>query len=230
MQSFVRPGTSRSYGKPARRVQSRRAVLAGALAALVAPARAADRPIRIVVLGDSLSAGFGLGAQDALPAKLEKALKAKGYAVEIANAGVSGDTAANGLARLDWSVPDGTDAVIVELGGNDALRGADPKATRASLDAIIRRLKERHIAVLLAGMLAPRNLGADYAKAFDPIYPELAAQYGLILYPFIADGVLGESAMTQADGMHPTAAGVDVMVARMLPKVEELIVRVKGAS
>jgi acyl-CoA thioesterase-1 len=205
-------------------------MLAGALAALVAPARAADRPIRIVVLGDSLSAGFGLGAADALPAKLERALKTKGYAVEITNAGVSGDTAANGLARLDWSVPDGTDAVIVELGANDALRGADPKATRASLDAIIRRLQERHIAVLLAGMLAPRNLGADYAKAFDPIYPELAAQYGLILYPFIADGVLGESALTQADGMHPTAAGVDVMAARMLPKVEELIARVKGAS
>jgi acyl-CoA thioesterase I len=159
------------------------------------PAFAQERPVRIVVLGDSLSAGFGLGAQDALPAKLARALKVKGLAVEIANAGVSGDTAAGGLARLDWSVPDGTDAVILELGANDALRGADPKATRASLDTTIRRLKERKIAVLLAGMLAPRNLGPDYAKAFDPIYPELAAEHGLILYPFILDGIAGDQAL-----------------------------------
>src|SRR5204862_4532638 len=144
----------------------------------------ADRPVRIVVLGDSLSAGLGLPAQDTLPAKLERALRAKGVAVEIQNAGVSGDTAAGGLARLDWSVPDGTDAVILELGANDALRGADPKQTRAALNAIIRRLKERRIAVLLAGMLAPRNLGEDYARGFDPIYPELAAAHGLVLYPF----------------------------------------------
>ena len=189
---------------------------------------AAERPIRIVVLGDSLSAGFGLAAQDALPAKLERALKAKGIAVTIANAGVSGDTAAGGLSRLDWSVPDGTDAVIVELGANDALRGSDPKATRAALEQIIKRLKERRIAVLLAGMLAPRNLGPDYAKAFDPIYPELAAAHDLVFYPFIADGVMGDRALNQPDGMHPTAAGVDVMVARMLPKAEELIARVKA--
>jgi acyl-CoA thioesterase-1 len=194
------------------------------------PVQAADRPLRVVVLGDSLSAGFGLSAADALPAKLERALKAKGLAVEIANAGVSGDTAAGGLARLDWSVPDGTDAVILELGANDALRGVDPKTTRDSLDAIIRRLKERRIAVLLAGMLAPRNLGADYAKAFDAIYPELAAQHGLIFYPFILDGVAGEPALNQGDGMHPTAAGIDVMVSRMLPKVEELVAWLKGGS
>ena len=189
---------------------------------------AADRPIRIVVLGDSLSAGFGLAAQDALPAKLERALKAKGIAVAIANAGVSGDTAAGGLSRLDWSVPDGTDAVILELGANDALRGSDPKATRAALEQIIKRLKERRIVVLLAGMLAPRNLGPDYAKAFDPIYPELAAAHDLVFYPFIADGVMGDRALNQADGIHPTAAGVDVMVARMLPKAEELIARVRA--
>jgi len=193
-------------------------------------AQAADRPVRIVVLGDSLSAGLGLPAQDTLPAKLERALRAKGVAVEIQNAGVSGDTAAGGLARLDWSVPDGTDAVILELGANDALRGSDPKATRAALDAIIRRLQERRIAVLLAGMLAPRNLGPDYAKAFDPIYPELAAAHSLILYPFIAEGVAGDPALNQPDGIHPTAAGVDVMVSRMLPKVEELIGRLKRAS
>ena len=189
---------------------------------------AAERPIRIVVLGDSLSAGFGLAGQDALPAKLERALKAKGIAVAIANAGVSGDTAAGGLSRLDWSVPDGPDAVILELGANDALRGSDPKATRAALEQIIKRLKERRIAVLLAGMLAPRNYGPDYAKAFDPIYPELAAAHDLVFYPFIADGVMGDRALNQPDGIHPTAAGVDVMVARMLPKAEELIARVKA--
>jgi acyl-CoA thioesterase-1 len=229
MRSFVRPGTDRSYGTEGAPVQpSRRAVLALGLAAIAGPARAADRPLRIVVLGDSLSAGLGLAGQDALPAKLERALKAKGIAVEIANAGVSGDTAANGLARLDWSVPEGTEAVILELGANDALRGGDPKVTRAALEAIIRRLKERRIAVLLAGMLAPRNLGADYAKAFDPIYPELAAAHDLVFYPFIADGVIGDAALNQADGIHPTAAGVDAIVGRMLPKVEELIGRVKA--
>jgi len=186
--------------------------------------------VRIVVLGDSLSAGFGLAAQDALPAKLERALKAKGRAVTIANAGVSGDTAAGGLSRLGWSVPDGTDAVILELGANDALRGNDPKATRASLEAIITKLKARKIAVLLAGMLAPRNLGPDYAKDFDPIYPDLAAQYGLILYPFLLDGVAGDAALNQADGLHPTAAGVDVIVRGMLPRAEELIARVTAAG
>jgi len=190
-----------------------------------------DRPVRIVVLGDSLSAGLGLPLQDALPAKLERVLKAKGFSVEITNAGVSGDTAAGGLARLDWSVPEGTDAVILELGANDALRGNDPKATRASLEAIIKKLRERKIATLLAGMLAPRNLGPEYANVFDAIYPELAAQYGLILYPFIAEGVAGEAALNQADGIHPTAAGVDIIVSRMLPRVEDLITRVRaGAS
>jgi acyl-CoA thioesterase-1 len=193
-------------------------------------ASAAERPIRIVVLGDSLAAGFGLAAPDALPAKLERALKAKGIAVAIENAGVSGDTPAGGLARLDWSVGDGTDAVILELGANDALRGSDPKATRTALEAIIQRLKERRIAVLLAGMLAPRNFGPDYVRAFDAIYPELAAAHDLVLYPFILDGVAGDRALNQPDGIHPTAAGVDVMVQGMLPKVEELVARVKAAK
>jgi acyl-CoA thioesterase-1 len=192
--------------------------------------RAADRPMRIVVLGDSLSAGFGLAAPDALPAKLERALKAKGHNVTIENAGVSGDTAAGGLARLDWSVADGTDAVILELGANDALRGADPKQTRAALEAIVRKLKERRIAVLLAGMLAPRNLGPDYVQAFDAIYPELAAEHGLIFYPFILDGVAGERALNQGDGIHPTAAGVDIMVKGLLPKVEELVARARAGK
>ena len=195
----------------------------------ILPATAAERPVRIVVLGDSLSAGFGLGAGEALPAKLERALKAKGLPVQIENAGVSGDTAAGGLARLDWSVPEGTDAVILELGANDALRGADPKATRASLQAIIKKLKDRKIAVLLAGMLAPRNFGLDYVAAFDPIYPQLAAEHGLILYPFILDGVGGDKSLNQADGIHPTAAGVDIMVRGLLPKAEELVAQVRAA-
>lgn len=200
------------------------------IAAMLTPATAEQRAVRIVVLGDSLSAGLGLAASDALPAKLERALKAKGVAVAIENAGVSGDTTAGGLARLDWAVGEGTDVVILELGANDALRGIDPKATRAALETIITRLKERRIAVLLAGMLAPRNLGPDYVKAFDPIYPELAAAHGVILYPFILEGVAGEAALNQADGIHPTAAGVDVMVKGLLPKVEELIARVKAGK
>jgi acyl-CoA thioesterase-1 len=163
-----------------------------------------------------------------LPARLERALKAGGVAVAIENAGVSGDTATGGLSRLDWSVPDGTDAVILELGANDALRGGDPKVTRAALDEIIRRLKQRQIAVLLAGMLAPRNYGPDYAAAFDPIYPELAAKHDLVFYPFILEGVAGDPALNLPDGLHPTAAGVDVIVARMLPKAEELIARVRN--
>ena len=199
------------------------------VAAALMPAAAADRPVRIVALGDSLTAGLGLGAADAFPAKLERALKAKGLAVTIENAGVSGDTTAGGLGRLDWSIPEGTDAVILELGANDALRGIDPKLARTALDTIIRRLKDRRIAVLLAGMLAPRNLGPDYAKAFDPIYPELAATYGLLLYPFFLDGIAGDAAFNQPDGLHPTAAGVDVIVSRILPKAEELVARVRAA-
>ena len=236
MRSFDQPGpnASRSYGKPARPVQRAgwaiMALVCFGIVATVLTAGAAERPVRIVVLGDSLSAGFGLAAPDALPARLERALKAKGLAVTIENAGVSGDTVAGGLARLDWSVGEGTDAVILELGANDALRGADPKATRAALEAIITRLKGRRIAVLLAGMLAPRNFGPDYVKAFDAIYPELAAAHDLILYPFILQGVAGDRALNQSDGLHPTAAGVDVMVQGMLPQVEELVARVKARA
>jgi len=218
---------------------SRRTALAGTflvtfLAALffalatIATARAADAPVRIVMLGDSITAGLGLPAQDALPAKLEKALKARGRDVTIQNAGVSGDTSTGGLARLDWSVGDGTDAVIIELGANDALRGSDPKLTQKALDTIITRLRERKIAVLLAGMLAPRNLGEDYREAFDPIYPALAAAHGVVFYPFILDGVAANPALNQGDGIHPTAAGVDIIVERLLPKVEELVGRVRA--
>jgi acyl-CoA thioesterase-1 len=233
MRSFNSGHADRSYGKPARPVQrSWLATVALACFAIIAAALtagAAERPLRIVVLGDSLAAGFGLAASDALPAKLERALKAKGLAVTIENAGVSGDTAAGGLARLDWSVGAGTDAVILELGANDALRGSDPKATRAALEAIITRLKQRGIAVLLAGMLAPRNFGPDYVQAFDAIYPELAAAHGLVLYPFILEGIAGDRALNQSDGIHPTAAGVDVMVKGLLPKVEDLIARLNAA-
>ena len=153
----------------------------------------------------------------------------KGLAVEVANAGVSGDTSADGLARLDWSVPDDADAVILELGANDALRGIDPQRTRAALDAIVQRLAARRIPVLLAGMRAPPNMGADYAKDFDAIYPELAAAHAVIFYPFFLDGVAAERGLNQGDGLHPTAAGVDVIVARLLPKAEELIARARTA-
>ena len=183
--------------------------------------------MKVVVLGDSLSAGYGLPVEAAFPAKLAQALKAKGIAATIVNAGVSGDTASGGLGRLDWSVPDGTDAVIVELGANDALRGVDPKLTNKALDGILTKLKDRKIAVLLAGMQSPRNMGPDYVRDFDGIFPALAATHGSVFYPFFLDGVATDSNLNQGDGMHPNAAGVDVIVARIMPKVEELIARVR---
>ncbi|MGL4289833.1 MAG: arylesterase [Phreatobacter sp.] len=181
------------------------------------------REVKLVVLGDSLSAGYQLSAADAFPAKLQAALRARGQAVSVENAGVSGDTSTGGLERVDWSVADGTDAVILELGANDALRGLDPAITRRNLDSIIARLKERRIEVLMAGMLAPPNMGAAYAGAFNPIFPELASKHGLLLDPFFLDGVATVAGLSLADGMHPNARGVDVMVQRILPKVEELI-------
>ena len=159
--------------------------------------------------------------------RLQAALSAKGVAAEVANAGVSGDTASDGLARLDWSVPQGTDAVIVELGANDMLRGIKPEVTRAALDALLQRLTQRHIAVLLCGMRAAPNLGADYGAAFERIYPELMAKYGVLLYPFFLDGSAGDLSLTQQDGMHPNAAGVGMIVQRILPKVLELIAQVR---
>jgi acyl-CoA thioesterase-1 len=196
------------------------------LAPTAVPARA-ETPINIVALGDSLTAGYGLPDKDGFVPRLQAALAAKGFSVNIQNAGVSGDTASDGLARLDWSVPDNTDAVIVELGANDMLRAIKPQVTREALDAILRRLKERHIAVLLCGMRAAPNLGGDYAAAFEPIYPELAAKYGVLLYPFFPDGAAADLSLTQRDGLHPSAKGVDVIVGRVLPKVEELIAAVR---
>jgi acyl-CoA thioesterase I len=206
------------------------AILAAlAIAAGTATAPAADRPVNIVAFGDSLTAGLGLAAIQAFPAQLQRALAAKGIAANITNAGVSGDTATGGLSRLDWSVPDGTDAVILELGANDALRGFDPAVTRKALDAILHRFLERKIPVLLCGMLAPPNLGAEYGRAFNAIYPDLAAETGAILYPFFLTGVAADRRLNQADGLHPTAAGVAVIVAGIMPQVEELIARVQGS-
>ena len=222
--------TPRSYGGFLAAVQ--RSALLAVLLALVGsaslPLAAAERTVRIVALGDSLTAGLGLPGDAAFPAKLERALKAKGLAVEVANAGVSGDTASGGLARLDWSLPPGTDVVIVELGANDMLRGIDPQVTRDALDTILARLVQRHISVLLCGMRAAPNLGAEYGRAFDRIYPELAAKYGVPLYPFFLDGVAAERTLTLPDGLHPNAAGVGVIVRGILPKAEELIARVRA--
>lgn len=181
------------------------------------------------MLGDSLSAGLGLPVEAAFPAKLAEALKAKGVAATIVDAGVSGDTASGGLGRLDWSIPEGSEAVIVELGANDALRGLDPSVTRTAIDTILRKLAGRHIAVLLAGMRAPRNMGPDYVRDFDAIYPALASTHPVVFYPFFLEGVAVDPKLNQGDGLHPNAAGVDVIVARILPRVEELISRARAA-
>ncbi|MGC1564347.1 MAG: arylesterase [Bradyrhizobium sp.] len=186
------------------------------------------KPIKMVVLGDSLSAGFGLAGSDAFPAKLQKALKAKGIPVEMVNAGVSGDTSSGGRDRLDWSVPEGTRAVIVELGANDALRGTDPAVTRAALSDIVTRLKARGIAVLLCGMLAPPNYGNDFAARFNAIYPDIAKSSGVPLYPFFLEGIAADARLNQADGMHPTAEGVEIIVNNILPTVEALLGAISG--
>jgi len=170
-----------------------------------------------------------VGADDAFPAKLAAALKAKGIEASVVNAGLSGDTASGGLDRLDWSVPDGTDAVIVELGANDMLRGIDPKITKAALAQILDGLAARHISVLLAGMKAAPNMGPAFTKQFDAIYPALASTHRVVFYPFFLDGVAGDAKLNQDDGMHPTAAGVDEIVKRILPKVETLIARARAA-
>jgi acyl-CoA thioesterase-1 len=221
---------ARSYGNSDSAVERRYglfmhiAVLMLALMTLAHPAWAdVAKPIKLVVLGDSLSAGLGLPAQDAFPAKLQKALQAKGIVVDMTNAGVSGDTSSGGRDRLDWSVPEGTEGVIVELGANDAMRGIDPDLTRAALIDIVQRLKARKIAVMLCGMLAPPNFGADYGARFNSIYPELAKHFDVPLYPFFLDGVAADAKLNQADGIHPTAAGVDIVVDKMLPTVEAFV-------
>jgi acyl-CoA thioesterase-1 len=197
------------------------------LAFLLLSMPASAAPIRIVAFGDSLTAGHMLPLAASFPAQLTKALAARGHEVEIADAGVSGDTTAAGLERLDWSIPDGTEAVILALGANDALRGLNPGETRNNLDAIIGKLKSRGIDVLLAGMVAPRGLGADYVSRFDPIYADLAEKHGVLLYPFFLDGIAERPELNLEDGMHPNPKGVATIVERILPKAEELIARVK---
>jgi acyl-CoA thioesterase-1 len=195
------------------------------LASGAPPIQAQTRSIKLVALGDSLTAGYGLPQNAAFPVVLERALKARGHNVQIANAGVSGDTASGGLERLDWSVPDGTDGVILELGANDMLRGTDPAVTRKALDTIVARLQARKIQVLLAGMYAARNLGPDYVARFDAIYPELAQREGLVFYPFFLEGVAGDPALSLPDRLHPTAQGIERVVERILPTVEQFLGR-----
>lgn len=182
--------------------------------------------VTVLALGDSLTAGFGLEPAVAFPVKLEAALKAKGIDAVVINGGVSGDTALDGLSRLDWSLTDDVDAVIVELGANDALRGLPVEQAERALDDLLGRLAEKKLPVLLAGMRAPPNLGADYGAAFDGMYARLAAKHAALLYPFFLDGVAADPALNQADGLHPNGKGVDVIVLRILPRVEDLVNRV----
>jgi acyl-CoA thioesterase-1 len=212
------------YGLFSRRVQAAAAALA--MLALTSPAAEA-RTLRVVALGDSLTAGYGLPAGQGFPEALERALKAKGWDVAVSNAGVSGDTAEDGLARYDWSVAPGADALLVELGANDMLRGRPPEAAEAALSEILARAKTAGVPTLLMGMRAAPNLGPDYQRKFDAIYPELAAKYGVKLYPFFLDGVAGDPKLNQKDGLHPTRAGVDIIVARALPAVEGVLREVK---
>ena len=188
-------------------------------------ANAETRPLRILAFGASIVAGYGLDAQDALPAQLETALRARGIDATVINSGVSGETSAGGLARLDWALADDPDLVILDLGGNDALRGIDPKTTEANLDAIVTRLQQEKRGVLIAGMLAPPNLGADYAAAFNAVFRTVAERHDVVLYPFILDGVVMDPRLNQEDGIHPNAAGVKVIVERMLPSVLHAIER-----
>ncbi len=199
---------------------------AGALAILTAmPAAASEGEIVIVALGDSLTAGFGVAAEQAFPARLQAALSDQGVAARVIDAGVSGDTTAGGLARLDWVLGDDADLVIVELGANDGLSGLDPDATYENLDAILARLREREIAAVLTGMLAPPNLGAEYGAAFNGLFPRLAADHDLVFYPFFLDGVAARPTLNQADGIHPNPAGVDVIVAGITPYILDALRR-----
>ncbi len=198
-----------------------------ALIAHMSAASARERPIRIIAFGDSLTAGYGLPPKNAFPVRLEAALKARGHNVAVVNAGVSGDTTAGGLARLDWAVPDDADAVIVELGANDALRALDPAAARKNLDAILTRIKAKGADILLTGMRAPRNYGSEYTVPFDAIFPALARQHDTLYYPFFLEGVVLNQALNLDDSIHPNAKGIDIIVEGILPHVEELIARVK---
>lgn len=180
----------------------------------------AKSALRLLVLGDSLAAGYGLEPEDSFPSRLEEALDAAGYNVRVINAGVSGDTTAGGLSRLEWSLADKPHIVLLELGGNDALRGLPPAETYTNLEAILAQLKKKSVSVILAGMQAPRNLGNDYTNEFNAIYPQLAAKYDVTFYPFFLEGVALDPALNQPDGIHPNPAGVKEIVRRILPLLQ----------
>ncbi|PWV98281.1 (3S)-malyl-CoA thioesterase [Hoeflea marina] len=199
------------------------ASIAVAATILVASTAARAETLSIVGFGDSLMAGYQLPSSAGFPAQLTQALQARGHDVVITDSGVSGDTTADGLARVDWSIPDGTDGVILELGANDVLRGLPVSETRSNLEAIIARLQDRGIPVLLAGMLAPPNMGGDYAATFNAIYPDLAKRHDLMLYPFFLDGVTGNPGLELSDGMHPNSDGIKVMVENFLPVAEQFV-------
>jgi acyl-CoA thioesterase I len=186
------------------------------------------KTVTLLALGDSLTAGYGLQPSEAFPVKLEAALKAKGLDVAVVNAGVSGDTALDGASRLDWALSEDINAVIVELGANDALRGLPPEQAEQAIDGILTRLKAKGLPVLLIGMRAPPNLGPEYQARFDGMYAALAAKHGVLLYPFFLEGVAADVTLNQADGLHPNPAGVDVIVSRLLPSVMQLIAKVTG--
>ncbi len=198
-----------------------------ACASIWAPTWAKEEKMTIVAFGDSLTAGYGLSDNESFPAQLEAALKARGKDVSVVNAGVSGDTSNAALQRLDWSLPEDASALIVELGGNDALQGIPPEGTKAALAKIIEAAQAKGLPVLLAGMEAPRNMGKDYVDAFSAIFPALAAKYGVVFYPFFLDGVVLDDSLMQGDGIHPNAKGVAKIVASMMPKVDELLAEVR---
>ena len=199
------------------------------LAASNNPGFAADDMV-VVAFGDSLTAGYGLDHDDVFPVRLERALRARGLAARVVNAGVSGDTTAGGLARLDWSLVDKPSLVIVQLGGNDALRGVEPAETRQNLDAILGKLTQRGITVILAGMYAPPNMGDAYAREFNVMYPELAEVHGVVLYPFFLDGVAAKPELNQFDGIHPNPRGIDIIVERFAPLIAQTLKRAAASS
>ena len=214
---------SSPYGRLRPQRQRIAAAVAVAICLMTGFAPAAARPLKLIAFGDSLSAGYMLPDDAAFPNVLERALRADGFDVRVVNAGVSGDTATGGAARLAWTLGDGADGVILELGANDMLRGTDPAVTEAALDGMLAELKARRIKVLLAGMRAAPSLGRDYVQKFEAIYPHLAQKYDVPLYPFFLDGMATDASLKLADGMHPNAAGIEVVVQRILPSVESFL-------